>query len=328
MQLSILQRENGVNHNLYIFFPLSCSEVTLAGWAPGRDPSGRQTAGRGTQSCCPSQPTGRLTGPKACQTDTTPGRAGGRKGAGEGAGEGCTEVEVGIGDNQYPMHLSISYSMEDRKRTVSGVPLCPLLAYDQGCLRWQRDREREIEMDSYYSAYNRKIAIHTIRSSDSFVVESGKRKIWLIKKSHVLSVKNEKMRWEWKKKDKGEWKTSCVCPSMCLRVGATLRASQACPEHEPSTSTTFKHTLAHKHTHTPIQAHLSFPSLTWHMHTLNAQQCTCKLLPCNYKVHAKSHWTCTFSSAVRAGPRTWTKWFSLAVRTQTSLFNKMSSSQN
>ncbi|GLD75403.1 uncharacterized protein AKAME5_002673700 [Lates japonicus] len=64
------------------------SEVTLAGWAPERDPSGRQTAGRGTQSCCPSQPTGRLTGPKACQTDTTPGRAGGREGAEEGAKDG------------------------------------------------------------------------------------------------------------------------------------------------------------------------------------------------------------------------------------------------
>lgn len=72
----------------FVFFPLSWSEVTLAGWAPGRDPSGRQTAGRGTRSCCPSQPTGRLTGPKACQTDTTPGRAGGREGVGEGATEG------------------------------------------------------------------------------------------------------------------------------------------------------------------------------------------------------------------------------------------------
>lgn len=45
------------------------------------------------------------------------------------------EVEVGIGDNQYPMHLSISYSRVEgewilREGTVSGVPLCPLLVYD------------------------------------------------------------------------------------------------------------------------------------------------------------------------------------------------------
>ncbi|KAJ4931559.1 hypothetical protein JOQ06_025854, partial [Pogonophryne albipinna] len=59
------------------------SEVTLAGWAPGRDPSGRQTAGRGTRSCCPSQPTGHLTGPKACQTDTPP-RPGRRRRGGKG----------------------------------------------------------------------------------------------------------------------------------------------------------------------------------------------------------------------------------------------------
>lgn len=88
--LSCLESQNGMNRSPceFSFFPLSWSEVTLAGWAPGRDPSGRQTAGRGTRSCCPSQPTGRLTGPKACQTDTTPGRAGGREGAGEGARQG------------------------------------------------------------------------------------------------------------------------------------------------------------------------------------------------------------------------------------------------
>lgn len=45
------------------------------------------------------------------------------------------EVEVGIGDNQYPMHLSISYSRIEGERTlregtVNGLPLCPLLACD------------------------------------------------------------------------------------------------------------------------------------------------------------------------------------------------------
>ena len=130
----------GVNRGPYEgwFFclPLSWSEVTLAGWAPGRDPSGRQTAGRGTRSCCPSQPTGHLTGPKACQTDTPPPPAGqeAERGQGRGPGEGCMEVEVGIGDNQYPMHLSISYSRVEVERTLRGV----MATLHRGCLRWHR----------------------------------------------------------------------------------------------------------------------------------------------------------------------------------------------
>lgn len=76
------------------------------------------------------------------------------------------------------------------------------------------------------------------------------------------------------KKDEGEWKTSCVCPSMCLRLawrreeGNTHRVSQACPEHEPSTSTTFKYT--HKHTHSHYTCTPAVPQLTHpytHTHT-------------------------------------------------------------
>lgn len=45
------------------------------------------------------------------------------------------EVEVGIGDNQYPMHLSISYSRVEVEKTLRGgtvneVPLFPLPVYD------------------------------------------------------------------------------------------------------------------------------------------------------------------------------------------------------
>lgn len=86
---------------------------------------------------------------------------------------------------------------------------------------------------------------------------------------------------------------------MCLRLewrreeGNTHRVSQACPEHEPSTSITFSYT--HKHTlsytctpaisNTPIYTDTNVRACSSsHRHTL-------KLLPGNYKVHAKSYWT-------------------------------------
>lgn len=61
---------------------------------------------------------------------------------------------------------------------------------------------------------------------------------------------------------------------MCLRLawrreeGNTHRVSQACPEHEPSTSTTFKYTHKHTHSHytcTPAVPHLTHPYT--HTHT-------------------------------------------------------------
>lgn len=141
--------QNGVNCGLQeFFFPLSRSEVTLAGWAPGRDPSGRQTAGRGTRSCCPSQPTGRLTGPKACQTDTTPGRAGGREGAGEGAREGVYggggwHRGQSVSNAFIYLNSRIEGERTLREGTVNGLPLCPLLACDWGCFRWHREKRGE-----------------------------------------------------------------------------------------------------------------------------------------------------------------------------------------
>lgn len=133
---------------------------------------------------------------------------------------------------------------------------------------------------------------------------------------------------------------------MCLKLawrreeGNTHRVSQACPEHEPSTSTTFKHT--HTNTHSPIRAHLPF-FLTHVTHPCTKTQTqsdvhacssshrhTLKLLPCNYKVHAKSSWTCTVfpccSSRTEDIPLNGSLLFLLPLPTSpSSLFNKMSS---
>lgn len=58
----------------------------------------------------------------------------------------CTEVEVGIGDNQYPMHLSISYKSIEVQRTLGERESCWWTA---GVV------SGEGPIDSYYSAYNR-----------------------------------------------------------------------------------------------------------------------------------------------------------------------------
>lgn len=46
------------------------------------------------------------------------------------------ELDIGIRDNQYPMHLSISYSRVER--ILNSVPLCLLLA----CQVVSGDREK------------------------------------------------------------------------------------------------------------------------------------------------------------------------------------------
>lgn len=73
------------------------------------------------------------------------------------------EVEVGIGDNQFPMHLSISHCrVEDTDRRKSH------------CWRMTEVVSGENATDSNYSAYNRYIAIHAIRSYNYVVGESKK----------------------------------------------------------------------------------------------------------------------------------------------------------
>lgn len=89
------------------------------------------------------------------------------------------------------------------------------------------------------------------------------------------------MRWRIKESEK-----LVVCVPACVwgwrrREGNTHRVSQACPEHEPSTSTTFKCT--HEHTCTPA---VSLPHL--------GHQCTQRHMHSN--VHAPIHCTETQSN--------------------------------
>lgn len=70
----------------------------------------------------------------------------GRRQRGGGRGRGCMEVEVGIGDNQQPMHLSISYRwMGVGRRLVCHAPAVA-----------GRPRLFQVTVkDKNYSAYNR-----------------------------------------------------------------------------------------------------------------------------------------------------------------------------
>lgn len=65
------------------------------------------------------------------------------------------------------------------------------------------------------------------------------------------------------KKDKGERKTSCVCPSMCLRLEeGGGQHSQSLSGVSRAWAKYLSYIQVHAQTHTPIHAHLPSLSLT------------------------------------------------------------------
>lgn len=131
------------------FFFLSVGVRSL--WQPelpDETPAGARLQGEGRGAAARHSPLVAWRAPRPARLTPPPAGQEVERGQGRGPGKGCMEVEVGIGDNQYPMHLSISYSRIEGERTlregtVNGLPLCPLLACDWGCFRWHREKRGE-----------------------------------------------------------------------------------------------------------------------------------------------------------------------------------------
>lgn len=133
-----------------LFFSISVGLRSL--WQPGlldKTPAGARLQGEGHRAAARHSPLVTWRAPRPARLTPAPARQEADRGKGGGPRKRCMEVEVGIADNWYPMHLSTSHGL------IRVKGLCSLLVY----------------VSKKNRSYSVQIVIHTIISHIPFVAE-------------------------------------------------------------------------------------------------------------------------------------------------------------
>lgn len=128
--------------SFFFFLSVGVRSLWQAG-LPDETPAGARLQGEGRGAAARHSPLVAWRAPRPARLTPPPAGQEVERGQGRGPEKGCMEVEVGIGDNQYPMHLSISYSRGERGegREIRHSQWCDTVPIE--VVSGDTDRERE-----------------------------------------------------------------------------------------------------------------------------------------------------------------------------------------